>query len=67
MKVKIFTNYFANELEDAINRFLNANPKIKITHIVQSESKGVLQCNEKNKFRFIETAKNITTSIFYTE
>lgn len=41
MKVKIFTNYYANELEDAINRFLVKNEGIQIVQIAQSESLGV--------------------------
>ena len=63
MKVKIFTNYFANELEDAVNRFLSAHKKIKITHIVQSESLGIEDQDGSHSFE----KKNITISIFYTE
>jgi len=63
MKVKIFTNYFANELEDAINRFLIKNEGIQIVQITQSESMGVADQDGTHSFE----QKNITISVFYKE
>lgn len=63
MKVKIFTNYYANELEDAINRFLVKNEGIQIVQITQSESLGVTDQDDTHSFE----QKNITISIFYKE